>query len=439
MDQEPAPKNRLFNLLLIGLGFVLVAGVIYLVLTILNSKSTAYLSTPFAQNITNPYKMDAEQLYFTTGNGFASLNTGTNQTKQLGVTRLLPKNPTAVQWTKNGAAIQASSYTIFDELGTMVQSQTQGGRDKPTFAWYVPYQGNPVVLDKNTSSLYADSNTGLIYYLWKIHPMADGALLRTFSSVDGSRQQFMAAGISEPFRIVYTSGDYVWAVVGYGDEVSLVKYGRTGEPTVLAENIFNSSGATVGSPVVMISESYFVAVQQEGNKSVLFSYDLNKQKRQVIDADFSGSINRGSGASVYATSTRDGQAIVRRITAANKITKLSVSMPEGVLTNGFDWGDDHLVTNLINQVQLVSTNKSATENLPAIKSGGLDKAINPAHQNVLYSLTIELDNAANNNSYNVNIYPPYAQNTAVLFEDIKAAGYDPNQLELILNQTVIRQ
>lgn len=438
MNPNTGRNNKLLTIVLVVLGFAVVGAIAYLLITLASSKSTAYLSDPFVQNINKPFKIDANQLYFTTGHGFASLNTN-NSTTQLGATRTLPKNPTSVEWTKTGAAMQASNYTIFDDLGSLVPATNFGSSDKPTYAWYVPFEGAPVVLDKNTSSLYADANTGIIYYLWKINPAADGALLRTYSTKDGTRGQFMPQGISGSFRIVYTAGDYVWALYGYGKDLSLIKYGKDGTETEIARNVFNSDVATVNSPLVMISESYFVAVQQDNQKAVLFTYDVGQKKRIPLNKDFTGTLNRGSGSAIYANSTTSNKAVTLRITGVDKTQETSVVLPEGSLTHVFDWGNNKLGVNLLKQASLISSNQAVTQNLPKIKSAGLEKAINSNHQGTLYTVSIDLSNAATSNSYSVDIYPPYAQNQSILLEDIKAAGYDLNQLDIVLNQTVKRQ
>lgn len=435
MDQQPTNSNKLLNVLIVLLGLALLGLGIFFVFRLLGSKPSAYISAPFAQNINYPYKIDDNQLYFYTGHGFATMDIHTGLTKQLGQARVLPNTPTSVQWTKDGAFVQASSYTIFDELGAMVPATSLGQDGKATYLWYVPFTGTPVVVDKNVSTFYVDSNTGMAYYHWKINPAADGALLKTYSATDGARQTFQT-GSDGSFRIVYGAGDALWALTGYGETINLVKYNLTGPSQDLAKNIFGSKNATVEGPLVMISDKYYVASLNSDKKSVLVAYDLVSKKSHTIDKDFTGSINRGSAQAIFANSSQGKKIETVRITSPEQHTSLTAELNEGSISSTHDAGNNWLSVDLLNRAHIMSTDQAATQGWPEIKSGGLDKVVKSNDQ---YDLSIDLSNAATSNSYAINVYPAYPQNVDSLLKAIQAAGYDPNQLELHLNYTVKRQ
>lgn len=436
MDQQPTNGNKLLNILIVVLGLVLLGLAIFFAIRLFGNKPTGFISAPFAQNIRYPYKIDSNQIYFYTGHGFGSLDVKTGLTKQLGQPRIMPSEPTSVQWTKDGAYVQASSYTIFDELGAMVPSTSLGQDDKATYLWYVPFDGKPVVVDKNVSTFYADPNTGKAYYHWKINPGADGALLRTYMPSTNTQAKFMDAGVDGSFKIVFAEGETIWAMRGYGQATTLTRYGPTSSNEDLVTNIFGSSNATLQNPFVMINSRFYVAAVTAGEKSQLVAYDLAAKKSYTLESDFTGSINQGSYETVFANSSNGKKIKTTKINSPEKYSSLSAELEEGSISSTYDAGSNWISVDLLNRARVMSPDQEATQGWPQIKNSGLDKVI---PNNEQYEVAIDLSNAATANRYGVIVYPPYEQNVANLMAAIKAAGYDPNQLDLVLNYTVKRQ
>ncbi|MEO5627569.1 MAG: hypothetical protein ABIQ89_01635 [Candidatus Saccharimonadales bacterium] len=433
---EKTPLSKALSALIVVLGLTLVGLAAFFAYRYFSTRPNAYVSGPFAQNIQFPYRADGDQLYFYTGHGFASMDVTTKKTKQLGEARLLPNTPSSVQWTKGGAYILASSYTIFDDLGSMVPSTSLGQSSKAAYLWYVPFTGKPVVVDKNVSTYYVDFATSVAYYHWKINPNADGALLKDYSPATGVSQNLLASGLGDAFKVVFASGGDVWALTGFGRTTSLMKYNPLKEPETISKDVFGTSSATVDGPFVMPNASFYVATITNDKKSQLISYDTATNKTVVVDKDFSGTINRGSDKLVFANSTKKQIATIRRFSSAADYSSLSAKLKDGSIVSSFEAGNNWLNIDLLNQARVMAKTQSETKGLPTIKNTGLEKALQATGA---YDISIDLSNAATSNTYAVNVYPPYPNNVAALLQQISAAGYDSNQLQLQLNYTVKRQ
>ncbi len=435
---EDVSSHKKLNLIMLVLGVVFIASLIALFFYYRQSKTNAYSSQPFAQNILFPGKVDEKNLYFYTGHGLASMDSSTYTTQQQGDTHLMPENLTDLRWTKTGAAILSANYTIFDDLGKLVPGKELGSDNKTPYLWYMPFTGPPQVIAGSVASIFSDPANNNIYYTTKNDPNADGSYLKVFSTDTKTAQNFTEQGIIDAFRIVRADKDNVWALTGFGTEISLVRYGRTGGPQTLFSNVFNSATASVNSPFIMPNSKLFVALQQDGESSKLVSFTLGAKKPQTIKKNFTGTLMQGGNDEVIALSPADKNFVISSIVNGKEVGALTYKQPVGNTSAAFLFGGKYIAVNDSSQALIVSKNKADTQNLPSIKNTGLEKVISKTNQGKLYSLDIDLSNSATSNTYDVAIFQPFAENTATLIADIKAAGYDPNQLNLVLGNTYRR-
>lgn len=437
-DSYEAQKKQYATFVLTALVLIIFSLLVLILVKVFVSRPNAYLSEPFAQNIRFPYVTDATHLYFYTGHGFASLDVNTYKTEQLGSIRVLPSNPTNVGWLKDGSVIQTSSYTILDELGSLVPSDAFiNSADKPSYVWFVPFDGKPMVVAKNVTSSYIDQENRLIYYSAS-NKFEGETFARVYSLSDHSYKELPWTP-SEKNRIVYVTGDSLYVLEGEGTEVALLKIARAdGNTQTILDNVFASKYATVNDQLLMVNDSYFVAVQHNNKKNRLITYDINKKKTHVLDEDFDGFIN-SSGGSVFASKATKDKYQIDKIDSSNKHRKIVATEPNSSPTSVLDFGEKLIVTNRLTQASVMSANKEEIKNVPAIKGGGLEKAIDRQHLGSLYDVSIDLINkGTTNNAYAVLIYDPHDINMKIFLDDTKKAGYDPNQLDFVPNYTTKR-
>ncbi len=437
MYEENQP-NKLLNLVLAGLAVLTLGLAGYLIFSWMSSRPNTQISKPFAQNINFPAKADESHLVFYTGHGFALLDTTSHQTSQLGATRILPTTPTSVQWAKNGAFIRAANYTIFDDLGSKIAPKYLGSVQKPSYLWYVPFTGNPVVVDEFVESTFADTVNSTVYYTTRSD---EGYTISMFdANTNTSKVIVEGQGTAVP-RVVYGSQGIAYALVQSGDRATqLIRYGKSGSPEVIQENILGTGGQGAGenTAFVMPSDAYAVFVRPNNKTSELVTYSLSTRKTKVLVKDFSGTINI-SGEQVFANGHNGDNLVFTRIDGPTSTQRYIASQAGGSISNTFGFATNLITVNQLAQAMTVSKQSGDTKNLPEIKSTGLEKIIDKQHLGKQYDLSIDLTNAATGNTYIANIYPDYVKNSTLLMDDIKAAGYDPNQLVINFNYTVQRQ
>lgn len=432
---QKAPANKILNLLIVTVIIVILIVLGLYLLSRRQSQASGAISAPFAQNIRYPYRANDNQLYFFTGHGFASLDTRSFKTTTLGQPRVMPDSLANLDFTQNGAVIRSSKYTFFDDLGNNVDGTQLGMAVKDSRLWYVPFEGRVIYIDTNVTSSYVNFATSEIYYTTWNNITQKGEIRKLKAGATRSQLLSNSALSSDLHRIVYASGSDVYFLNKSSAPTELLKLSNK-QVTSVASNVFDSTTIGVSGLFVMPSADYYVSVQSpaaEGQTSNLVRYDINSKTETEIRASFTGTLNL-DGDTVVANGIDGNKLYISTVSKDQTNTPVTVDEPKGTISPAFQSSQDFIGLNELSQAVLVSsapTNRAT----PAIRSGGLERVINTTNQKKIYDVSIILANDPTAGSYNVNIYKPYEKNIATFFKDVRAAGYDPNQLDFVINKT----
>lgn len=432
---QKSPTSRILTVLIVVVVAAIFVVVGFYILLRFQSRAEGVISKPFAQNIAFPYRVNDKQLYFFTGHGFASLDTETLKTSSLGKPRVLPDSPSRIAYGQNGAIIQSSNYTFFDDLGKKVDGTQLGMSVKDSRLWYVPYDGEIIYIDTNVTSSYFNYETSDIYYTTWNNITQKGEIRTVKAGANRSKLLSRTALSSDLHRIVYGGGDDVYFLSKRNSPTELLKLSN-GQATSVSNNVFGNTTIGVSGSFAMPSPDYYVAIKSSSDKgqtSRLVRYDLRSHSETELRNSFEGTINL-DGDTVVTNGIDGNKMYISTVTWDQLLTPITIDQPQGIISPAFRSLNDFIGVNEISQAILLSPNQTSRP-LPEIKSGGLDKSINLSNQGKIYDISFIFSAGPNANTYNANIYPPYDKNITKLFEDIKTAGFDESQLNFVINKT----
>ena len=426
--QVNVQKNRRIALIIAGACAIVLLG-IWAILGLRGNIGPAYeVSTPFAANFSFQKQMTDHSIYYFTGSSFASYDLTSHKTTTLTPYYSLPSTITNITYSKSGALIRATGYSVVDQLyPELVKRSLTADMD---YVWHINFTtgaitlvGDPATGADVRAAVWQDDNR--FVYTEKSPSNTTLSLLQ--QTVNGEKKELTT--MSEDTILTAATADtllYI-KIVGSADDLMTMNLESFQSEKVVGKVISVLATGSDGSALALTEAD--PPNDLENPKGPLVLYDNATKNTTILADSFRGSaiwqydknswVAIGHNASDKPLGLSGGEG--------NITTKFTIktTKPEDELTQYEAVGSDAKGILLTNSVrQLVYVSKKTPTNLPSLPN--FNRLRNGITENNFYM-------AYQSDKIQFSVYitqNPYAANREAVAAYLQNIGFDPNQLNI---------